>query len=108
MKRDKIRPTIETVVEMTYPTCDDWSPNHARNTVAIRVHLFRNPDKVGRLPDGLIRTTVSGADDTGMERDIRCPISEYEAKVAEIHAWIRTIPNPVSKAWLLGQGFRWW
>lgn len=104
-KKGKDRPKFEHPIEMFYPTSDDWSPNFPRNTVEIRVivyHTYLDPKK------GMIRIVVRGADDTGMERDMHCPASEYDARVAEIRAWIRTIPNPVTKQWLLGQGFQYW
>jgi hypothetical protein len=120
MKRDKIKPTIEHPISFYYPTSDDWSPSFGQLpsyrcpdkigflcNVHISVYLYYNPDKVGTMPDGLIRIVVSGADDTMMGKETRCPISEYEAKLKEIRHWCdHLLPNPLTMDWLKTQGFR--
>lgn len=102
MKRDKRQPRIETTIRFLHPTSDSWSPSFGQEhrydnppvtsflcNVEFRVHLYYNPDKVGIITDGLIRICVSGADDTGMEKDIRVSVSEYPAKLEEIRYLVR-------------------
>lgn len=100
---------IETPFSLTYPTSDNWRPNFPRNTVEIRVHVYYNCIPEGTVPNGMIRVCVSGADDTGMERDERLDISEYESRLKEIGDWLAyKLPNPLTMAWLRTQGFKMW
>ncbi len=106
MKKNKIQRRIENPISFFYPTSDDWSPNFARNTVQFRVYLYYNCIDDQK---GMIRIVVSGADDTGMEKDESLPVADYDKRLAEIRSWLENmIPNPVSKNWLLQQGFKRW
>lgn len=106
MKNNKQQTRIETPIRFFYPTADNWHPNFPRDTVEFRVHVYYNDNK----SSGMIRICVSGADDTGMEKDIRLPPSDYPSKLEEIRHWCQyEIPNPVTKEWLLTKGgFHWW
>ncbi len=93
---------IELISRKMWPTSDDWSPNFPKNCVEFRVYLYQKPRN-------LIRVCVSGADDTGMERDEHFPMGGYEARLKEIEYWLEhKIPNPVTQEWLLQQGFKFW
>ncbi len=108
-KPKKLQRRIETPIYFSYPTSDDWHPNFPRDTVEFRVHLYYNCYPEGTKPDGMIRISVSGADDTGMERDERLPMSEYDKRLAEIRSWLEhKLPNPITKDWLRSQGFQMW
>lgn len=107
MKKDKRQPHIKTTFEFMWPTSDDWSPNYPRNCVRFAVYAYHNPDNVGVIPSGMIRLCVGGTDDSQMEKDIRLPETQYEEKLTEIKLWIDKLPNPVTKEWLLNQGFVW-
>jgi hypothetical protein len=107
--KKKIRRRIESPISFLYPTSDDWSPNFPRDTIRIRVHLYYDCYPVGTVPDGMIRISASGADDTGMEKDERLPMSEYDKRLEEIRYWCdNSLPNPITKEWLLNQGFKYW
>lgn len=108
-KRGREARRIEHPIEFFYPTSDDWSTNFPRDTVEFRVHVYYNCYPEGTKPDGMIRVCVRGADDTGMERDERLNMSEYEERLKEIRRWCENdIPNPVTMDWLRSQGFIFW
>ncbi len=111
MKKNKTasQRRIETPIRFFYPTSDNWCPNFIRNTVEVSVHVYYNPLLTGTIPHGLIRICVTGADDTGMERDERLPIEQYETRLKEIATWCEyRLPNPLTMEWLRGQGFQRW
>lgn len=64
---------VETPIVMSYPTSDYLCPNLPRDTVEFRVHVWYN---VKSSDNGMIRISVSGADDTGMERDEHLPVGQ--------------------------------
>lgn len=103
-KKNKFSPRgIENPIRFFYPTSDDWYPNFPRNTVEVAVHVYYN---VLDYNKGMIRVVVRGADDTLMVKDTNLPVAEYENKLAEIRKWIQRLPNPLTKAWLLSDGFQ--
>lgn len=85
-------PNRLTVVhlERYWPTTDDWYPCFPRNTVLVRVTSLR---------DGMVRCSVWGADDFGLERDLP------EQDLAKQVNFALNLPNPVTIEWLRGQGF---
>lgn len=89
-----------------YPTSDDWHPNFPRDTVEIKVYAYHTSIDPAK---GMIRICVSGADDTGMNRDEVLPVSDYEARLKELKRWLdNDLPNPLTKKWLLSNGFQYW
>jgi len=86
-----------------YPTSDDWSPNFPRDCVEFRTHLYFN--EAGEL--SMVRICVSGEDDTGMEKDMPCLDNSTDMLRSALN-WFSTVPNPVSKEWLISQGFHYW
>ena len=95
---------IDNPIRFFYPTSDDWSPNFPRNTVEIKVyvyHTYIDPNK------GLIRIVVRGADDTLMIKDEALSANQYDARVNELKIYLENkLPNPLTKQWLLNNGWQ--
>ncbi len=93
---------IDIAIQFYYPTSDDWYPNFPRNTVLVTVYkYYTSLDK----NKGMIRVVVAGADDTLMVKDYTLSEAEYENKMVEIKKWIQKLPNPLTKNFLLQDGF---
>ena len=99
---------IETPIQFFYPVKEDWYPNFPRSTVRISVYLYFNVKWVQkRDTNGMIRIAVSGADDTAMAKDEYLNVSQYSIRLPEIQYWCDfSLPNPLTKSWLLSQGFK--
>lgn len=50
----------------------------------------------------IVRVSVWGADDFGLERDTQDPTPEV---VRQQIQWAKTLPNPLTQAWLRERGF---
>ena len=109
-KRDKCRPWVENPIQFMYPTSDNWHPNFPRNCVEVSVYLYFNPDNIAHsFRDKVIRISIGGADDTGMEIDYEPSPAEYEATLEWVrHFVLYELPNPLTKKWLLEHGFQSW
>ena len=70
---------------------DDWYPCHPRHTLEVRLCVRADDDP------GPWRVACWGNDDFGLERDF--------ADEATARAFLQSLPNPVSQAWLRGHGF---
>ena len=100
---NKSRPFIGHLDSFRHPTSDDWSPNFPRDCVEFQIYLYFSNEG----SPSMIRVCVRGADDTGMEADFECKGNSIEV-LRYVLNWLNKIPNPVSKAWLLSEGFRRW
>lgn len=97
------KPPVVLICETYVPTLDDWHPNFPRNTV--RVRLTERPHPAGHGPT--FRISVWGADDEGMEKEIRCAAA---SAVAGTRDGLRKLvehglPNPLNRDWLEAHGF---
>lgn len=107
MKNKKTQNKINIHTEFFLPTQDDWYPNHARNTVRIRVHeIFMNSSKT-KKSFWWGRISIWGADDTGMEKDFDLSNNEQDRQeqITLILKEAHSLPNPLNKDWLRGHGF---
>lgn len=106
-KAPKPRPlAIDLVREFYYPTTDNWAPNFPRDTV--RVALYMYPPSLDRDRKKVVhfKLVVSGADDTMVARYSQVPVSEASAERKALTKWLDLrLPNPLTLAWLLSQGF---
>jgi hypothetical protein len=86
------------LAEFYVATTDDWAPNWQGNTVRVSVYL---------LTTGDIRLCVWGADDMGMERDETLPsdASKRDEWIGATLAFARSMPIPITAAWLKANGF---
>lgn len=99
LKKNKPPPVIIERYETYYPTSDDWAPNFPRNTVRIAVMLWSSLT--------LVRVCIWGADDVGMEKDIVVlPSSANSIFEQQILFVNNNLPNPLTKEWLLDNGFK--
>jgi len=80
--------TIKCIRDIMRQTSDQWYPNYPGDTVKVRVT---------RLSDGKWRVSVWGADDDGMECDLRLQ--------DEALALFEALPKVITKADLTARGF---
>ena len=70
----------------------------------MRVRVTRRPS-----PDGagyVLRISVWGADDLGMERETTCSREALAATEAELLRFVQhELPNPLNRDWLRARGF---
>ena len=92
------RPWLCTVIwQRQWPTSDDWHPNFPRDTVRITVYAYAT---------GVLRAVVADADDTSMECDTPGVPEGLHARAAAYVRWLeRALPNPLTRDWLMSQGF---
>lgn len=70
--------------------------------------VYIDPDKLEpRLPHGLIKIIISGADDTYLEQEwLVSDETERNNKIAELKRFLENdLPNPLTKDWLRKQGY---
>lgn len=103
LPRRRWRSVSDSVLTEFYlPTLDDWYPCFEGYTVRVAVVVVRE-----RGGMAAVRTSVWGADDTGMEREEALP-EGAEARARSIKAAVdaaQSIPSPVAKEWLSEHGF---
>jgi len=72
-------------------------------TMCVRVHDQTNEGSAKVF----IRISVWGADDSGMEKDFNVPLAAKEETLRQVLRLADNLPNPLTREWLLAQGFQW-
>ena len=108
MRRDKIKPRLEIVLDFFYPASSEWLRPYPRQTVKVCLIAYYNPDKIGNsCPTDLLRICVGEQDiNSTMELNIPTSIKDYSNKIIELKQWLNDLPNPLTKSWLSEKGFK--
>lgn len=86
--------------ELYIPTIEDWHPSF--DGPSLRVSVYSSEYEA----HARVLISVWGANDTGMEYWVACPLKSRESAVENAIALVKTFPRPLTRAWLEAQGFQ--